>query len=156
MQTQIEGINLEDIRRFLSTQPDVIAAYLFGSVARGKAGPRSDIDIAVLLEEDLEPFERFERRLRLMADLEALCRSEVDVVVLNDAPLVLQNQVLRHGRLIYERDRQARIAFEVKSRKMYHDWKPWMEFYHRSLVRELKEGRFGERRGHSGAVKTSA
>jgi len=149
-------IDFEGLQRFFSTQSDVIAAYLFGSVAKGKARPRSDIDIAVLLREGLDSFKRFERRLRLMADLEALCHREVDVVVLNDAPLVLQNQVLRYGKLLYERDRRARIAFEVKSRKMYHDWKPWMEFYYRSLVRELKEGGFGERRRHSRAVKTSA
>ncbi len=34
---------------FLATQPDVVAAYLFGSLAHGCATPRSDVDIAVLL-----------------------------------------------------------------------------------------------------------
>ncbi len=34
---------------FFATQPDVVAAYLFGSQAQGRATPRSDVDIAVLL-----------------------------------------------------------------------------------------------------------
>ena len=29
---------------FLETQPDIAAAYLFGSLAQGRATPRSDID----------------------------------------------------------------------------------------------------------------
>ena len=29
---------------FLKTQPDIAAAYLFGSLAQGRATPRSDID----------------------------------------------------------------------------------------------------------------
>ena len=35
---------------YLRTQPD-IAAYLFGSHAQGPAQPRSDVDVAVLLDE---------------------------------------------------------------------------------------------------------
>lgn len=139
-------VDPEGLKRFLATQPDIVAAYLFGSVAKDRARPHSDVDIAVLLQEGLTPFERFERRLRLMHELSAFCNREVDVVVLNDASLTLQNQVLRHGKLLSERDQAARIAFEVKARKMYYDWKPRMEFYYRSLVRELKEGGLGKRR----------
>lgn len=38
---------------------------------------------------------------------------ETDVVILNDAPCVLTHQILKAGRLLYERDRGARIDFEV-------------------------------------------
>ena len=36
------------IVEILADQPSVIAAYLFGSVARGTAGPLSDIDVGLL------------------------------------------------------------------------------------------------------------
>ncbi len=37
------------LSEYLSAHPDgLVAAYLFGSAARGTAGPRSDIDVAVL------------------------------------------------------------------------------------------------------------
>ncbi|RME36982.1 MAG: nucleotidyltransferase domain-containing protein, partial [Thermoflexia bacterium] len=32
---------------YLAAQPDVVAAYLFGSVAEGRARLQSDVDIAV-------------------------------------------------------------------------------------------------------------
>ena len=59
-------INIHDLIDYLARQPDVAAAYLFGSYARGQATSYSDIDIAVLfrlLEEN--SFARFERRLDL-------------------------------------------------------------------------------------------
>ena len=153
---QSSPIDLENLRRFLSTRPDVIAAYLFGSVARGRAGPRSDVDIAVLLEEGLEPFERFERRLRLMGELEAFCGREVDVVVLNDVTPVLQHQVLRYGRLLYEKDHMARVAFEVQVQRTYADLKPMYEFHTRVLFKRIKEVGLGWRkRGHSQEIASS-
>ena len=33
----------------LATEPAVVAAYLFGSLARGTAGPLSDVDVGLLI-----------------------------------------------------------------------------------------------------------
>ena len=70
----------------------------------------------------------------------------LDLVVLNTAPIVLQHQVLREGRLLYESDLGARVDFEVRAGKMYADLRPVREFFRRSLFREIEEGRLGERR----------
>jgi predicted nucleotidyltransferase len=40
------------LKERLEQEPDVVVAYLFGSVARGTAGPLSDVDVAVLLRPD--------------------------------------------------------------------------------------------------------
>lgn len=121
--TQPPALDIPGLAAFLATQPDVIAAYLFGSLAQGRAHPRSDIDVAVLLAAmDLEA--AFHRRLRLMEDLRPYADREVDVVVLNIAPPLLQYQVLKHGRLLYERDRSARVNFEVRVGKVYADLQP--------------------------------
>ena len=42
----------------------VAAAYLFGSQARGRPGPLSDVDLAVWASPDLDARQRFARRLR--------------------------------------------------------------------------------------------
>ena len=39
----------------LSTQPDVVVAYLFGSLAKGRAASRSDVDIAILFADASDP-----------------------------------------------------------------------------------------------------
>jgi len=51
------------LTEYLAAQPDVIAAYLFGSQATGRARAGSDVDVAVLLDEE-DSVARFERRLR--------------------------------------------------------------------------------------------
>ena len=57
---------------------------------------------------------------REAADLAA----RVDVVVLNSAPSDLVHRVLRDGILVLERDRAARVRFEVRSRNDYFDMLP--------------------------------
>jgi predicted nucleotidyltransferase len=113
---------------FLKTQPDLVAAYLFGSLVKGRAHPRSDVDIAILLI-PMDSEAAFDRRLRLMECLRPYADREVDVIVLNTAPPLLQHQVIKHGRLLYERDRLARAEFEVRAGKVYADLKPMRDFF---------------------------
>ena len=132
----------------LETQPDIVAAYLFGSMAQGRATPHSDVDLAVLLNLE-DNMERFHRRLALMRTFDRFADREVDVIVLNDAPPLLCHQVLKTGRLLYEADRAARIGFEVRAGKIYADLKPMWEFFNQDLARKIKEVGLGKRRQHS-------
>jgi len=142
-------LDVEALVAHLDQQPDVVAAYLFGSVAKETFGPRSDVDVAVLLREGLNREEMFEQRLQLLVDLNAFSNREVDVVVLNTAPLLLQQEVLKYGRVIYERDALARIRFEVWARKTYFDVKPMFDYHSQELIRRIKEVGLGwRRRGH--------
>jgi predicted nucleotidyltransferase len=138
-------LNIEALVNCLAAQPDVLAAYLFGSYATGRARPESDVDVAVLLS-GTDEMERFERRLRLMGEVEeALGRRPADVVVLNDAPPLLAHQVLMHGRLIFERDRAARVEFEVRAGQVYTDLVPMRQFFREALFHEVKEAGLGGR-----------
>ncbi|MBI3958809.1 MAG: nucleotidyltransferase domain-containing protein [Chloroflexi bacterium] len=137
---------------FLRQQPDVIAAYLFGSRATGRVHPGSDVDIAVLLDEDALPQTTgwggplLSRRLDLIAAAEQFADCEVDVITLNDASPLLSFEVLRKGRLLYEGNRLQRIEFEVRAGKIYNDLEPMYRFFNDALRKELKERGFGGRR----------
>jgi len=138
---------LLSLREYLASQPDVVAVYVFGSVAQGRARPQSDVDIAVLLAADLDEETRFDRRLRLGGEVERIIGCLTDLVVLNDAPPLLQHQVLKHGRLIFERDRAARVEFEVRAGQIYADLKPMHDFFAAALFKEIREvGLGGHRR----------
>ena len=130
---------------FLDEQPDVVAVYLFGSHAEGRAHPDSDVDLAVQLRAS-DDAEVFDRRLRLMDEFDAFVEGDVDVVVVNTAPPLLQHQVLKRGRLIYERDRAARVEFAVRAMQRYADLKPMYAYFTKSVLEEIKEGGLGERR----------
>jgi len=107
----------------LSAHPGLTAAYLFGSVARGTAKASSDVDVAVLYAER-PPSVLGSPPMKLEAALERELHCPVEVVCLNTAPPDLAIRVLRHGRLILERDRAARIRFEVNLRNIYWDLEP--------------------------------
>ena len=138
---------------FFSEQPEVIAAYLFGSEAKGTATAGSDVDVAVLLDPAFDLESHFAYRLEQMVAFESVCRRSVDVVILNQAPLVLRNQVLKYGRLVYEGDHRQRVAFEVQSRFAYYDFKPVLDLLHSTLLRQIHEVGLADRyRGRGDAL----
>jgi uncharacterized protein len=119
------------LRAFFETQaPEVAAAYLFGSVARGTSRSTSDVDVGVLLLR--RPAATLgDLPLDLEADLERLLGVRTQVVVLNRAPADLVHRVLRDGKLLVDRDPSRRIAFEVRARNEFFDLKPVLDQYRR-------------------------
>ena len=53
---------------------------------------------------------------------------------MNGAPVDLVHRILRDGRLLVERDRSARIAFEVRARNEYFDLLPMLRLYRRGTA----------------------
>src|SRR5690606_11996434 len=96
-------------------RPDVIAAYLFGSVARGRAHSESDIDVAVLLDRALLPtaHSRAAAAEHLAGDLMTELRSNrVDLVRLNDAPPLFARHIIMDGARLFSADAEAVHSFE--------------------------------------------
>lgn len=117
------------LREYFAKRPsDVVAAYLFGSFGRGTAGPESDVDVAVLYSRSL-PSTLDSPALTQEGDLERILGRPSQVIALNGAPADLVHRVLRDGRLVFEGNRSARIAFEVKSRNEYFDLLPFLRRY---------------------------
>lgn len=73
-------IVVEKIKEALQRIPEVSAAYLFGSVAKGRYHRNSDIDIAVLFIPGLSKTKRFDLRLDISGKLEDIAGWPVDVV----------------------------------------------------------------------------
>jgi predicted nucleotidyltransferase len=112
----------------------VILAYLFGSQAKGKTGPLSDIDIAISFDESVQANKRFDLRLETMGQLMDLFKTdEIDLVVLNDAPSLLSHRILKEGILIFSDNDKKRLEFEVKAILKYLDWKPYLDKYTREV-----------------------
>jgi predicted nucleotidyltransferase len=112
------------LKNFFASRKEVQFAVLFGSLAKGTANKLSDIDIAVMIVPDFKNTFPYGYQATLTADLmQELKRNDVDVVVLNQAPILLQYQVLRYGKFIYVRDEPARIQFQIDTINRYEDFK---------------------------------
>ena len=98
-------------RPILVADANVRAAFVFGSVARGRANAESDVDVAVVGSGvDV---------LALGAALGAALEREVDVVELGlESPIPLLRAVLREGCRVYERTSGAAAAFAAHARSV--------------------------------------
>ena len=126
----MEWVTLERRLReyFAGDHEGIAAAYLFGSVARGTAGPGSDVDVAVLYE--VNPPATLEGLpLDVEGELERTLGLPVQVVLLNASPPDLVHHVLRDARLLLDRNPAARIEFEVRARNEFFDLQPVLERY---------------------------
>lgn len=123
-------------------RPGVLVARLFGSHARGEAGPLSDIDIAVWLTQEAADRQAFQLEL-IAAASEALATNDVEVVVLNDASPLLRHRALRDGELLVERDPISRVRLDAATIVEYLDTAPLRESLSTGIRHRIEENRFG-------------
>jgi predicted nucleotidyltransferase len=131
-----------DLRAILIEDTRVDCAWLFGSQARGEAGPLSDVDVAVLLAPSVAAEARLDIAAALVEALERRC-GRVDLVLLEEASPALRHRVFRDGILLFERDPRRRVAFEVRAIQEYLDFQPLADIYDRALLARAAGGRLG-------------
>ncbi len=129
------------LQDFLASRQEIVAAYLFGSQAEGVARRNSDIDIAVLVDEQARG--TFEYRLMLADEVERLAGTQVDLVLLRESPLLLQFQILKKGKIIFERDADRRASYEMYVLGKYYDYQRFFDFHSKSLKEAIKERGLG-------------
>src|SRR5687768_3975963 len=130
----------DELRDVLASSNVIDCAWLFGSVARGEAGPLSDVDVAVLLNAKVPPEARMDIAAALVEKLESRC-DRVDLVLLDEASPEVQHSVIREGLLLVERDADRRVTFEVRAIQEYLDFQYLSAIYDRELIARAVEGR---------------
>jgi uncharacterized protein len=110
------------LMEFFHKHEHVRLAYLYGSTAKGKEGKLSDVDIAVFLDGTLDKKERFGLQLELISGLTGILKTDkVDLVVMNDAPLSLQYEIIKANHPLLVRDEGERIDLEHRILSRYLD-----------------------------------
>ncbi len=108
----------------LASEPAVLDAYVFGSVARGEARPGSDLDVAVFLDPEVTPPVPWGWAASITTRLQAaLGRNDIDVAVLNRATPLLYHRVLRDGILMVSRNKVATSERALQARSRWLDWR---------------------------------
>lgn len=114
-------LRLDGIKRILIEDENVIFAYLFGGLAKGDVHPLSDIDLAVYLKKTdglaaykLQLFDRI---------TEAIGTSEMDLVILNTAPISLTGRIIEKRKVLVDKEPFSRHAFESLRLRKFFDFR---------------------------------
>jgi hypothetical protein len=122
---------LQALRGVIDTEPAVRLAYLFGSCARGDAGPTSDVDVALLGNQPIALTDLAAIGTRIGAVVHRV----VDVVDLRGAPPLLCREVVAEGELLVVRDSSLKFDFEQEAVRRCEDTRP-LRAQQQQLLRE--------------------
>jgi len=114
--------------------------YLFGSQVKGTDAVSSDFDIAVLFSNTFSSDELFRRTVTFAQELKTQYKYEFNIVVLNNATSLLKYEVISHSKVLYSRNDQERIKFEVGTVKVYIDDQHIREIYAQALQDRVSKG----------------
>jgi predicted nucleotidyltransferase len=128
------------MRPILARYPQIAAAWLFGSAARGELRPDSDVDVGILLRDPrVTAADEYMMLGDLIARLEVVTAPRpVDVVLLEHQGPVFAHQALVDGHLIFEPDRERRIDFEAATVMRGIDFRPTWEIAQKGQLEALR------------------
>ena len=103
---------------FFLRDSNVIFAYLFGGMVKDRPNPLSDVDLAVYVK-DTRKLDYLEM-LGKIADI--LGTDEIDLVILNNAPLSLTGRILQGRKVLVDKKPFVRHLFESLILREFFDF----------------------------------
>jgi predicted nucleotidyltransferase len=95
-------------------------ALLFGSITNDNFNIESDIDIAIYFNSE---FNTKEKKAGIRSEIFNSFDRDIDLIILNDADIIVTMQVLANGDIIINENNSNFILFKVKKISEYLDFK---------------------------------
>lgn len=141
---KLDTNSFKKIKKYFSQKPNVVAAYLYGSQARGDAKKHSDIDLGIVFnKKESKPFHL--PQAVFAEELGKILNRKVEIQDLNICRIDFAHRVLSEGRLIHSGNERKRINFEEKILRTYFDLKPSFDQYYYYLSQIAKKGELNVR-----------
>lgn len=97
---------------------NIVFAYLFGGLARDKRKPLSDVDLGIYVKNS--------KRLNFLSLFRKISQilgtDEIDLVVLNSAPISLAGRILKNKKILIDKDPFLRHQYESLIMRKYFDF----------------------------------
>jgi predicted nucleotidyltransferase len=121
----------EKIKDILEKKSEISFAFTHGSFV--KEGHFRDIDIAIFLDQIPESLIDYELSLETEL-MSAVGTYQVDVRVLNMAPLSFKYNVIKNGAILLVKDDNKRTDFQEVVLSLYFDFEPYRNNYLRETI----------------------
>lgn len=102
---------------FAKSNPLISAIYLFGSHASGHERSRSDVDLGVLFNRDVDGF----TKVNLETEISKLLKKEVDLVDMRKSSPFLRHQIYKYSKAVYQDGTDFPFDFRAGSIRDYLD-----------------------------------
>ena len=102
---------------FAKAYPVISAIYLFGSYASGHERSRSDIDLGVLFNEDMDGF----KKINMETEISNLLKKDIDLIDMKKSSPFLRHQIYKHGKVLYHDGSDFSFIFRANSIRDYLD-----------------------------------
>jgi predicted nucleotidyltransferase len=115
---EISGFNLNGLLKEASSDMDVLAVILFGSVARGESNSLSDADICiVLIPKKYDHIELSHIKLKYSSI------ADFDINIFQQLPLYIRHRVLKEGRILFCKDEELLYSIALRAAKDFEDFR---------------------------------
>lgn len=123
----------------IAKQYKIKLVYLYGSYARNQQNTMSDIDLAVLFEDELPKKEYLDYQLSFGGEIEkTFALEKVDVRGLNFRSPRFNFTIYSEGVLLFAKDEDTRIGFQLQTFREYNDHKYIYDLSDYYLLQRLK------------------
>lgn len=130
MNENVEGL-LPRLIAQAERDPDVLAVILFGSQARGDAGPESDVDVCVVLEAAAPSGLKASHKR-----LDCTAGSDLDVKIFQQLPLYIRSRVLKEGHVLFVRDEDRLYDLAIRTARAFEHFRPYYQRYLDAVARD--------------------
>lgn len=109
---------IEHLGDFFMRESNVLFVYLFGGLMKKTPSPLSDVDLAVYVKnpKKLDYLKLFGKISRI------LCTEEMDLILLNEAPLSLAGRILQNRKVLIDKNPFLRQEYESLILRKYFDF----------------------------------
>lgn len=141
---RVKNAEMEEVIKFAKKDKDILAVYLFGSRAVKKENAFSDYDLAVLLRNGSEDFYHA-KQLSLASSFGFIIGTKkIDILILNNASPRIIHQVIKYGKVVYQKSQYIRAVFEARMHSEYLDYKYYYDIEYGYLLNRIKNKKYGE------------
>ena len=100
---------------------------IYGSAVKGKLTDKSDIDLAVFYNADMQ--KRFEYRVSVLGRVDNI----YDIQIFQDLPIYIQKDIVSNVKVIYFKNYNEIFDVFMQIIKKFEDFKHYLELYYSKL-----------------------
>ena len=131
-----------DQEKKLFKELSIGALVLFGSHAQNAAGPLSDFDFGLIID-DKSILNFSEKRTKIYNEVYDILSSRIkklvniDIVFLERAPYELRAHVMKHGEIVFEARPGVFADFKAMVMEQYSDFAPIKKIFHEGILSRI-------------------